>query len=160
MLLFYHYFLSILNQQALGCAVHALAVEVIDGSIVGYKFHAVDHVNNNVKWHPYKGYQVPETFSLAIYTDLSAVTNVAADKAVMLAVGGNSGNHATLYKMGDKVKLDYNGGPLETSLPAGGYHLYTVTYSPSAITLSVDSGDAVSACAVFFRNVQKAGEKA
>ena len=47
---------------------------------------------NNTKWHPYKNYTVPGTFSVAMYADVSRATVSSTSKvAIIVGLGNNSG---------------------------------------------------------------------
>ena len=100
-----------------------------------------DHVTNDTgnKWHPYKSFQLPETFTLSIYTDLSLVTN-ATKKAAIWAAGPWSGARVILSKLNDTVVVDTGSKSVSAALPeTKGYHLYTVMFSTTeGVKIAID----------------------
>jgi len=111
---------------------------------VGPSGYGLVYVANNGDQHPYKGYRVPESFSLGVYCDASLYDSSANSKyATIFSAGTSGGNYAILCRKGDKVYLKTKGGDISVNLPStGGYHLYTMTYTTTGATLTLDGDTA------------------
>lgn len=92
--------------------------------------------------HPYTDAQLPESFTLATYMDLSLATNGSTTtKAVVWSTGDNASSRVMLVTDGANAILSATGGDsVSLPLPSAGYHLYTATFSTSGISLTIDDG--------------------
>lgn len=96
--------------------------------------------------HPYYALPSKKGFTLALYADLSKVTN---DKAVMMSLGHSGNvNQLLLMKSGGKIRVEVAGNLggaapdgcwVETDYPGPGYHLYLLEKTETGVTLYVDS---------------------
>ena len=101
---------------------------------------------------PYKDFQAPSDFSVAIYADASLVAPYEDEKEPVLWTFGKAGDaNLRLRKDMDHDKLQLVAGngassvaTVEIDIPTGGgYHLYTATFSTTGgISLTIDGNTA------------------